>query len=1465
MMPEGLRTLIAFGLLLLAGPLLLAQFGGPVVPRQSGDQAVWQPVYIEDSPAAQDLADAALELRDLGRLTDAAQKLQQLIEVYPHKLMPVGGQTYTDAVRWARGEILRDDRLLSAYRQSFGPAAERLVEQAMPTGDAPINVEGLEGVVSRYNLTPAGLEAGLALGAHYLERAEGRDASGVLDELTGHPDLPHHAGRYHFLRALAAMLTGERDVYEAHRRVIVELADRAHLGELDAVTHRVHPPLRLKDEQVHQEPDPPGLPNALAAPLWEVQLTGEQRVTPGNRADLRGLPAGLLANRIQPAGDALRLYLNQGDRVTAYDRASGWRLWGLSNLPLTGEGNRTFPHPGWRMTEPRGVLTLGDRGYAVLGWSNPKQGSQSISDPGVSLVGFDLPNGREAWRVRAWDLDESLAKGSFEGTPAGSDRRVYTLVKRTSVAGLQDLYLTAVDVLDGGLIWRRHLSSSAGQQGNQIGLSASMVLYAGRIYVSDQRGAVASIDGRTGTVLWITLLPKAVPKAPNRRYAVTPLPHLGSPVIVEAGLIVPPHEQAGPHMLLDVQTGRPLRKLDGEAWTGVEKCYAVQGGVLGVGESVTRFDGRTLEPVWHTPLDPDIYGRPLGRPAIEPRMTVDPSRPEADQAGGLMVMCTERRLVSLRLDDGAVVSDQPLSEPGNVMLSPGQVVIASGTWLGSFMDWPVAENQLRARAGQDMSDPTPGLALAQLALKVGHEQAVLDGVDMAISAVSHVPAGPQAQVLQQEVFDRLRGFADPSNGGGESLRGELLDRMATTASTPGQEVAYQITRGLFLEARGEPRRAAEHFQAVLADRSLSDELYTVGRGSRRAGLEARQLLEALIRAHGREVYHRFDLLAEHELSELLAKAERDPHRYIGLADRYPLAHSATGARRHAAGLLIEAGDGPGALRQWQLVYLSTPAGPLLSEVAGKIVQLHLDAQHPELARRWLRRVDREHPDLILIRSDQPVSVQSWLSELRHLISSERSLAQIDLPLAEPRLIEGRPMPVKSSADMPPEHSRVLMRVGRSIQMRVGPTLEQAWEAPLPAPDAEILSLEDRQVIWWSAQTNTLGAMDSRTGEALWPTVDVAAVLQETGDTQVRLEARTQQQQQFIRFLGGPAGRRGQVNPDGIIDMGSVLTAVDLSVVCLADRIGRVVCIDRATGQVLWSRLSSADRLNALALGDGLLALGGVSWADTQAQSGVISILDVLTGEPLGLTIESDEAPTWLGIADNGLVLSASLSRAVAYEPATGRTVWRQSLDRSLRLGGLGWVGERTMILASSHAQVISSVVLDIDDGRVINHLASRMASQGGQPFSAFQADGGWHLISPMQAVALDESGRTSWRDAISGAAGHLTVQLVSDQYVLLIGRSPAGPGQVLPRLNMNLKPGAERALRQALLAGNLQVLPGSYRLYVLDRRTGVIKEDLPLDGLPGSIDPASCLVLDGVLLLGAGEKTLVLGPVNQAD
>ena len=1422
-------------------------------------QRVQQPVYVEDSPAAQDLAEAALELRDQGEYVQAAQKLQSIIEKYPHKLMRTGASSYTDAVLWVRRSLREEERLLSAYRTLFDEEAARMADQAMPTPDRPIDVAALRAVLSQYTLTPAGMRAGLTLSAYHLERAEARDALSVLDDLMNHPDLSEQPGRYHMLRGVALLLIGNRDGYETQLSLLDELGDVTWHDDLQAMAHRVHPTLR-RQADLHAV-GTASLPSDLTQPLWEIDLLEALWAEAGQRVEVRKAIEDRALLRVRPVVAREHIILNLGDGMIAYDRASGWRQWEVQDQREPTE-NALMYMPHTTVIEPRGVCVVGDRVYGYLGWVYPNQAARAPGSTGVSLVAANLEDGRERWRVTPGDLDPSFENASFDGTPITGGGRIYTLIKRVQVTGLHDVYLAALDESDGGLVWRRHLSSSSSQAPYNRGPSPRMTQHAGRLYISDNRGAVVSMDGRTGTVRWVTILPEAGIVDVTAVRTVRTRSDVPEPVVTAAGLLIPPIGSGRAYLLLDVETGEVTRTLDDSPWSDVSACYPAGEDVLAIGSaSVSLFDGATLDQLWRKQLDVGRDGTVRGRPAIGLS-----SAGAGTNERGVVVFTTQRRLYALKLNDGQVLADVSNDTAGHVVLAPGQVLVASTIGLHAYTDWQVARQHLLDLVEQHPSDPRPGMALARLALRSGRDAQVLQGIDLALASLTHPPMESlEPDQRQAEVYDLLYDITISDASVNPDLRGELLDRMARSATGPKQEAAYQLTRGRHLIEMNEPARAVEHYQEVLADPSLAAQLYTVGRRSRLAGLEARRQIKGLILSHGREVYRSYDLLAEHELQELISTGEQDAAVYIALADRYPLALSVNRARQYAADRALETGDEAGALRQLQAVYLDTADDADRSQIAGRIAALYLSHDRPEHARHWLRRVKREYPQLLLTDESGLVTAADWLARLdEQSLFTFRQLPRIGLPLSEPTWIDGRPMHSIThvvGADRPCD--RVLMAGNGEWWMLSMPGLTEPWRQPIPAQGMRVLAWDGWQVLWWSPQTMTLGAIDSRTGEALWQSVDCRALMERAGGLGMQQERRNRQQQQFLEVLGGTTVRRsfrvGEAADERLI------WAVDLSSVVLADHLGRVACIDRDTGRVRWSVLGQADSLTDVAIGDGLVALAGASWVDTAAQHGIITLLDPLTGEQHKTVFQTEQVPIWIAFADNGHLISAMSGTLPAHHVATGLTQWhtdsaiRNSLWSRYRIGG------NLLTVAEMRGEVGTLQVVELDDGRVVNQLPVRSAADKLALFDPVYTTDAWYASTQMQTLSLEASGQLRWIDAICAPPGHIKQQYVSDRYVLIVSGTPPRQVPQLPQLNINERAGANQALEDILRQARDRAETSGYRLFVLDRHSGVIERELPLIALQTDLDPSAGAIIDGALLIDSGEKTLVIQGSNTAD
>ena len=140
-------------------------------------------VYLEDSPAAQELMDEAATLAEQQRFGEAAQRLQRVAAEFADKLMPAEPGLFVDAGLRVRAMLLDRPELLGAYRERFEPEAQRALADVPRDPRGLPDAAALSRVVEAYGLTEAGLEASLMLAGVRLEQADPEGAAEALASL----------------------------------------------------------------------------------------------------------------------------------------------------------------------------------------------------------------------------------------------------------------------------------------------------------------------------------------------------------------------------------------------------------------------------------------------------------------------------------------------------------------------------------------------------------------------------------------------------------------------------------------------------------------------------------------------------------------------------------------------------------------------------------------------------------------------------------------------------------------------------------------------------------------------------------------------------------------------------------------------------------------------------------------------------------------------------------------------------------------------------------------------------------------------------------------------------------------------------------------------------------------------------------------------------------------------------------
>ncbi len=1437
------------------------------------------PVYIEDSPDADDLVKQAQVLRDQKRLTETAAMYQRIATDFGRKLMKLEGPIYVDARRWVRMTVAADAPLLAAYRALHEPVAARATEEAMKPSP---RLEALEQVAQRYGLCDAGLDAALRAAALHLERGQPIDAGNLLDEFADHPGIAGQRVRWHQLRATSAMYARDPIRLAQHTKALADLKSAGAIREIQEwqsqLANRADEPARTSLAAMpHVE-----LPNPPGKPLFVREAQTEADAPRGPSTDPSRQPNRSDDHHMIPTVVGDTIYINTGLTLRALDRSSLSDIWATPFAPggVDGTAYDRFGVLGrdQAVRDQRGVLIDGERIVAVMGRvSSQGRGQVMAGTPDTMMVGVGRADGRPVWRKTAEQFDATFEQSFFHGTPVGGDGRAYIMVRRSQNSGFRDAYVLAVNTHDGGLIWKRHISSTT--PGFTSRGFTHLLAHGGRLYVADNLGAIACLDGRTGAMRWLHRMSqfKVVRAGPssgnNAAWSVN------APVLCKAGLVVSPFMAGTSAILLDPDTGKKLRDLDTEPFVNAAYIMALgDGDLLTIGATIHRIFGASLETQWAASTGE--AGVPAARGVV---------------VGNRVMIPTGNWIVTINLDTGKKEPDVPLDVAGNLLALDGQMVVTAGTTIRSYMTWPVVYENLTSRIRRNPTDAQAGLALAHAALASGKADEALEGVDHVVAVLRHRavtrPDGlrPEADEVHTELFQQLMRLSDKGLTKDVPLRGELFDRIAKATVTPRDEVQYHLAFASFLlespwpetEQLDRRRDAARHFQTVLENPLLAGQLVPRLGAWQQGGVEARMKLAAMIERFGRAVYEEFDDRAAEELNRLTLGGDADAAQLIELTRKYPLAKS-TGAALLAAGeALARSGRHVDAITQLRRAYRERSAMPIRARIIGRLVDQYIRIGKPLRARQWLTRADRDniHP----VRDGKPVTARAWLADLGNEAVGLQTLPDLREKLGKPSILAGTLLlPRTQPRDQWPL-DRVMMQFGGQIQLRGGPAFERLWETKLE-PEAELLWLNDTLCLFWIESSQTLVALDARSGKLLWQPLKTQTLLKDMAGPAAGGGDRPQP---FLPLIPeGPARRRFIMRDGVLIDIGNdapllfqdqpggrgntnkltmngqqvpagaafadrpVRVIINDAIACIADASGRLIGIDMDSGQVQWRVQAPFDRVHHLAIsGECIAAAGHIeAMANTETSRSIIIALDALTGD----VITQVEAPAnlmWLGLSEGDSLIYVDQpadrrekSKITVHRLPDGELDWRADLSTG-RVDGVTLAGESILVLIDgSNLMVVEPLA------RIVRDPLGSVLIERTDGVDVAPAGDRWHLLTPNRCAAVRSDSRMIWRDGIDDDAGSRVVQMVGRDRMLVV--TYAGDDDLAA---LRLPP--PQRLPDPRIQEDFTV---TYRLFLLDRQGGSILQEYRLPLTAARIDPQQCMLLNHHLLLGIGAQTMVI-------
>ena len=1393
------------GLIVVAALMWVALIAGPVAAQGR--------VYVQDSPAAQQLLRKSSQLAEADRPAQAVRQLQQVIERYPHKLLKRSRGLYVDATEAVRRRVQAKPALREAYQRVFGAKAQRLLDQAKQGGPAAGELESL---MARYPATEASLKAGLLAAGVYLERGNGDAAIGVLAPLADHPHLGKHKARYHYLNALGGLLADRDSHLTRHRKALRKLGADEQLAAVDSLSNQLDRSALTStqaDGRIDAGPRP--TPAIGSKPIWthrwlhfpEPQSENQARLIRQRESALEEYPPGL-----HPEVVGASVYLNARQGIQALDRVSGRVQWfhrrarpEQSNQQLDREDLIRRRILAMRRGEtgihPRGVLVTERSVYGVLG-AGFNSGDEAAGRTAVTAL--KRADGAQRWETTAAEAGGQLDELAFYGTPHRAGDRLLVLAQRASGRASIDVFLIALDRATGEPAWQRHIASLMG--GQRLGALPVQVRVAeGRVFLSGPGGMAAAVEPRSGTMQWIRVPRGAAGEDGDdegdedgglfaRRWQSHPKQALklsSKPVLTEAGLLVSRSGLEQPPVLLNPRTGKPVRAISGDAWSKPGRLHAVGGDVLLVSrQHVTRFDGASLEMQWQHRLN-----TPLAEHGLEPAITRQ-----------FVAVLTKRGVTALDLGTGNLAMQKTLEPAGHLVAASDQLLVASRKRLHSYMGWTTARPGLEKRIEAHPTDPTPALSLAYLAEVTGHPDAVLAAADDALAALDRLAERDLNQASEQrgKVFDSLLSLARDSDELAHAVRRSLFERVARIADSPTQQIEYHLALGQLLAAMDKPEAAVDHYQTVLTQRRLAKQKLVLGGTRRRADLEARSRLRQLIAKAGRSIYRDYEDAAKQRLARLRQRGA-GAEKMLELAARYPFAKAATTARVRAAERLIQAGRSNEAAIELRRAYGRAGNAKQRARIVGRLARLYLSDDRTDRARAWLEQVRRQHPDLKLKRDGKAITLDRWIDELAKAGAGAQGLAKLRLPLGKARQAGGELMRVADDASA---NDRVLLRDERTLTLHAGPALKRQWKAELPNQgddaDWQLRRLNQEQVVLFSPNDGgRVLVLNGQTGQIAWPMQKGKALLDdEVGDPPDRLAQAGDQdveaalgnvrlQERGDVVVRGNVevqllGQRGRVqarNGERGDDSSAVRVVTTSTVIAIVGQRGRAVGLAAHTGRVLWRTQLGVESVGDVAVSPRALAVAGRHGAGGEATYLRLELLDPITGERLHKPIDQNKGatPRWVGFAGRHVVV-ASESEMQAYnldrhaEPA-----WSRSRDDGvfypIAWGGRHWLG---IVARTSDAREIE--LYNPATGALLNRL--NLATMGG--LSQLTTPSHCHLANLKAAMAIDKNGQVAWRDAIELPGKRLRGQAATERFLVVAGHRAEADGDSTGRARLYL-------------------------------------------------------------------------------
>jgi outer membrane protein assembly factor BamB len=988
------RGVLIAAVLAALGGSALAQFGVQrlIVPGQSGSPADLQGVYVKDSAIATDKMRLAERMERLKEWHKSADVYQELIEKYKDRVVATAWNdkeqptAYASVIIEAQHHISKwPEDGLTVYRNRFEPAAATLLEQAKKDDFA-----ALHKVLDQYFATDSAKQAGMRLMELYLDEGDFAAAAWIGDRLLDwHPNLLVERPAVLFRTAIAYHLAGNAS---AAKKRLDELKAKSPDATGTVAGHDVKLVEELERQFAQATPAARGTGadswrksiggnesndqissarTSIGAPVWHIDFPLPYASTEALRSALKtqweNARNSKMTINVFPAVDRGEMFFQDGQRLWGVHVESGTPLSGWQQTYAQRNGVFLLPVQSFAAGDPnigqelmlarQNTVTITDDAVlAVMGYPDLRVlAGMGGGDSGTRLVCLDRATGLQRWIANPNAIpknDGNARMLTFSGEPLVVGDNVYTIVRGSTGAGVEDCHVVCYQLESGQFKWSCYIASSQNGFGAMMGggmpapmsddTLSHLAFSSGRVFVSTNLGAVAAVDAYSGATAWLTIYERSDdkntaqgprgawgwnPQQLTTRDQNAPKPWEFNPVIVSDGKVfVYPTDAKGIH-IYDAGTGKEIKRIPAQfeyvtpAGTQVSKLgmlLAVRGDRMFV----------TATDVDHSQANSHYYCLDWQKFALKPgrRSIVEDSvlyfQSLARVEGRPYVTASQIYLpldpdvVLITMKDGDPVKSRivqaypkggarwPAGEnPGNVLVSQDNVIIANRSNITVYTDMSGIRQKYDKLIAQNPTNIGPRLIYAELLFNAGESKDAIKTLDAAIEALGGLKSMARGENRDRVFADAIT-FATKMGADKEhAIAAELFDRAAAAVSTPSQAVNYRLSRAKYIEqSQGQvPVQDAVHlYQEILSDSamrivSLASE---DANGSMQAGTKAEEAIAALIKQQGASVYAEFEKQAADKLAAL--KDAANPDDLLALAENYPNAAVAPRAMLQAA-------------------------------------------------------------------------------------------------------------------------------------------------------------------------------------------------------------------------------------------------------------------------------------------------------------------------------------------------------------------------------------------------------------------------------------------------------------------------------------------------------------------------------------------------------------------------------------